>query len=388
MLKARLADGRFFYFDDQRVKLSARLAALSQLTFHEGLGSYQEKQERLVVAARALAEALGLEARLAVCLERALELCKLDLVTNLVRELPELQGYVGSWYAYADGEPPDVVAAIASHYAPRFTDDDIPADTVGCLASVVDKLDNLVGLFALGKRPSGSSDPYVLRRQAQGLIDILIDGLSQYRVNLTALMGQLLSLLEPKLKPGGEPAKKGVRELGEFLVQRLRAKLLERGFGRELVESVLNAGDPLSNLPDLLVRLESLQEMVRSAGGLDLVRAGVRVGNILTADSPTQLDEELLKEEAEIALWEAFKRDVLSAWEDDGSFRPPASKEEYLRLLCLLSKVGPLVDQLFDRVMINDPDPVKRGNRHALLSKLDRYFRSVADFPRLQPLLP
>ncbi len=392
VLRARLADGRFFYFDDQKTGLGQRKEALAQLTFHEGLGSYLEKQERLAAAAAELSAALSLDAKLAVCLERTLELCKLDLVTNLVRELPELQGFVGSWYAGLEGEPPDVVAAIASHYSPRSTEDTIPGDRIGCLAAVIDKLDNLVALFASGKRPTGSSDPYILRRQAQGVIDILADGLPQFPVNVSALMKKLLSLLEPKLaayKRLGDPEtmKRNMEDLREFLLQRLRIKLADRGFRREVVEAVLAARDPLADIPDVVMRCACLEKLIASPGGLDVVRAGVRVGNILTPGSPDEVHPERFEHPSEKDLWQRFNQEVVMVWQKGGEPRVPASEAEYLELLDLLGKVARAVDALFDNVMVNDPDPAKRDNRHALLKQIDRYFRSTADFPRLQPLL-
>ncbi len=394
VLRARLADGRFFYFDDQKTALSDRGEALANLTYHEGLGSYIEKQSRLVAAARALLAEVTLDttAKLSVSLEAVLQLCKLDLVTTLVRELPELQGFVGSWYAACEGQPAAVAAAIASHYSPRSTDDSIPTDTLGRMAAVLDKLDNLVCLFATGKRPSGSSDPYILRRQAQGLIDILMDGLNEYSISITALIEVLLRELKGKLAANkrwadGATAGKGIADLRDFLEQRIKLKLLERGYKRELVDAVLAAGDPLADLPDVIVRANCLEQLTTEAGGVDLIRAGVRIGNILTAESQRQVNPELFEDDAERNLWEAFNQEVVSVWQAGGEFRAPRTQGEYATVLGLLRRVAPLVDRLFDCVMVNDADQSKRNNRHAILKNLDCYFRSVADFPKLQPLL-
>ncbi len=387
VLRARLADGRFFYFDDQKTSLMQRKPALGQLTFHEGLGSYLDKQERLVQAARHMINDLKLEPRVAVCLERTMELCKLDLVTNLVRELPELQGHVGSWYSQVSGEPPDVVTAIASHYSPRSTDDAIPQDTVGKLASVLDKLDNLVSIFALGKRPSGSSDPYALRRQAQGIVDILVDGLD-YAVPVSSLIQQLLQLLEPWLQKDKrrQDASQAQADVRDFLIQRLRSKLLDKGFRREVVDAVLSAKDPLLNVPDVITRAKVLEHLISSQGGLDVVRAGVRVGNILGQDSPQVVRPELFSEAAEKDLWQRFNADVVEKW-GQGKFKQPVSEQDYQSMLALLKPISPLIDKLFDDVMINDPDKAKRDNRHGLLKQIDVYFRCLADFPKLQPVL-
>lgn len=406
VLRARLADGRFFYFDDQKVKLSDHKKDLAQLTFHEGIGSYADKQDRLVDAAKMLAESLSLNAEQKICLERTMELCKLDLVTGLVRELPELQGFVGSWYAAKQNEPPQVSAAIASHYAPRSTDDDIPADTVGKLAAVVDKLDNLTGVFLLGKRPSGSSDPYILRRQAQGLVDILVEGFNepgqQHRINITKLLNWLSAQFYPYLeeravrrtkenqpKPNVQAQlEKELNDLREFLLLRLKTKLTEKGYKREAIEAVLASGDPLADVTDVIERLSCLEEVMGDNSGIAVVRAGVRVGNIISADSPETVNEGLLGEESEKALWQSFNKEVVAVWGNGSGLKKPTNKEEYKQLLSLLSKIAQPIDRLFDEVLVNDPDKSKRDNRHALLKNVDKYFKTVADFPKLQPLLP
>lgn len=389
VIRARLADGRFFYFDDQKTKLTARREDLAKLTFQEGLGSYQDKSERLVGAAKILIDSLQLDARVAVCLERTMELCKLDLVSNLVRELPELQGYVGSWYAETEGEPPDVVTAIASHYSPRSQHDEIPADTVGQFAGLIDKLDNLVGLYALGRRPSGSSDPYALRRQAQGIIDILFDGLKSFSVNVTALVELFLALVQNSLeKKKGFDAKKTVADVKDFLAQRVRTKLLERGYRREVIDAALGAFDPLENIPDLIMRCEALQKQVSSPEGLDVVRAGVRIGKILNETSPGTVDAKLFSIDEEKELWETFQNKVIAGWEKNGHFNQPSTTEEYQRMLELLTPLVKPVDAFFEKVMVNDPDVAKKNNRHGMLRLIYQYFASVADYPKLQPLVP
>ncbi|MBX9877455.1 MAG: glycine--tRNA ligase subunit beta [Candidatus Obscuribacterales bacterium] len=408
VLRARLADGRFFYFDDQKVKLSDHKNDLGQLTFHEGLGSYSDKQQRLVDAAKLLGGEISLNAEQKICLERTMELCKLDLVTSLVRELPELQGFVGSWYALKQSEPPQVAAAIASHYAPRSTDDSIPADVVGRLAAVLDKLDNLTGVFLLGKRATGSSDPYILRRQAQGLIDILVEE-KQYRINTSKLMDWLSTQFYPYIETAKRQKrskknndlievnagdqildtqiKKDVSDLREFLLVRLKTKLTDKGFKREAIEAVLASGDPLSDVTDVIERLSCLEEVMGENGGIAVVRAGVRVGNIISADSPETVNEGLFGEESEKALWQSFNKEVVSVWGNGATLKKPANKDEYRQLMNLLSKIAQPIDRLFDEVLVNDPDKAKRDNRHALLKNVDRYFKTVADFPKLQPLL-
>lgn len=389
VLQARLADGRFFYFDDQKIKLSERKSALAQLAFQQGLGSYLDKVERLSKLSVLVSRSLQLPPRQAICLERTAQLCKLDLVTNLVRELPELQGYVGSWYAEREGEPDDVVKAIASHYSPRSNDDSIPQDAVGKLCSIIDKLDNLVGLFALGKKPSGSSDPYALRRQAQGIVDIIMDGLSEYSIDLTSLIESLLVWFKPflektkaKLSPGNVAS-----DLSEYLSQRIRGKLIDRGFNRDVVEAAIATKDPLLNMNDVLIRSQCLQKLISNADGLTLVRAGVRVGNILERNSSEIFDESLFTEQVEKELFQAFKQHVVANESLFSDLNGALTVEQYSLLIEHLRELVSPINKFFDGVMINDVDQSKRNNRHGLLSRIDRYFKSIADFPKLQPLL-
>ena len=299
-----------------------------------------------------------------------------------------MQGYVGSWYARSEGEPEDVAQAILSHYSPRGGADGIPADRIGQLAAVIDKADHIVGLFALGKKPSGSSDPYALRRSAQGLIDILLDGLVDLPVNLTMLVSSLLMAFEPVIAANGKKfnAEAVSQEVHEFLVQRLRGKLLDSQPCREAVEAVLAAKDPLINLTDLLIRLKAVNHLIDAPGANDLIKVGVRVGNILKADSPDGVNEKLLEGEAEKALWENFKK-IQANWERDGRFIQPHSEAEYLSLLDLQRQIIPVVDKFFEETLVNDQDKAKRDNRHGLLKHIDRYYRALADFTKLQPLI-
>jgi glycyl-tRNA synthetase beta chain len=183
-------------------------------------------------------------------------------------------------------------------------------------------------------------------------------------------------------------AQKGAADLREFILQRLRGNLLEKGVRRETVEAVLCCRDALADVPDVLVRCQVIDELIDSPGGLDLVRAGVRVGNILTPASPEKVDSALFRDKCERDLWESFNSGVVRAWQGDGRFRLPSERDEYRQLLELLRGVAPHVHALFDAVMINDPDERLKDNRHGLLLNLDRYFKAVADFPKLQPLLP
>jgi glycyl-tRNA synthetase beta chain len=411
VLRARLADGKFFFFDDSKAKLEERLPALAKLTYQEGLGSYGDKTDRLSQLATVLTNSEPASSVLAnhekENLVRICELMKLDLVSNLVRELPELQGYVGSWYAKREGEPLEVVEAILSHYSPRTSNDAIPQDRLGQLAAVLDKLDHVVGLFALGKKPTGSSDPYALRRNAQGLIDIVVDGLTELPINITTLIASLLMAFEPLLekshsdkvsKESNGKANVGIKkfnneavaaEVKEFIIQRLKGKLLDCGYGKELVEAVLSARDPLANVGDVMVRMNTVKHMVSAPGATDLMRVGIRIGNILKPDSPDTVQVDLLTEDCEKALWEAFQKNVKANWERSGNadaFTLPTTEAEYQSLLDLLRNLTPYIDTFFKDLLVNDEDQAKRNNRHGILKNIDRYFCALADFTKLQVL--
>lgn len=388
VIKARLADGKFFYFDDQKTKLLDRNSQLENLTFQEGLGSYAKKTERLSKASQYISKSLNLDAKQTQQLERTLRLCKLDLVCNLVRELPELQGYVGAWYAKNDGEEEAVCSAIKDHYAPRFQGDAIPADLLGRLASVVDKVDTLLGLFALGRRPSGSSDPYALRRQAQGIVDILMDGLANYRIDVIELMNLLIADMESLLaKKKDFKKEKAVSDLSDFLMQRVKIKLHDEGIRRETIEAVCFDNRVLRDLPDAVNRCKVLEGLINSDASFTLIRAGVRVCNILSEDATLAVDPSLFENDFEKNLWDMFNSEVKANW-SEAKFQQKLEVADYEQVLRLLSSIASPIDRFFEKVMVNDPDKKKKDNRHAILKNINRYFAHVGNFKSFVPLLP
>jgi glycyl-tRNA synthetase beta chain len=389
VIKARLADGRFFFFDDQKKKLLDRKSDLDELTFQEGLGSFLKKTERLCLAAKHLTSALMLEPKYFVCIERSLMLCKLDLVSNLVRELPELQGHVGAWYAAREGETLEVVEAISSHYKPRHPEDSIPPDTVGRFAAFLDKLDTLVGLFALGRRPSGSSDPYALRRQCYGMIDILMEGLNDYHINVSEMMAFFMDQIRPMLvNKKNFDAAKALTDLSEFLVQRIRTKLLDAGIHREVIEAVCSSGKVLSDIPDAVTRCRALEDLIKADPQLALIRAGVRVGKILSDDDKElKMNPSLFESDAEKDLYNTFVDKVQSKW-PESKFLHALTADDYKELVSLLPTLERPIQAFFDNVLVEDPDKAKRDNRHSLLHAIYKYFSAIGDFRYLKPLLP
>jgi len=377
VLKARLADGKFFYFDDQKIKLTQRVEALKQLTFQRGLGSYFEKSERLAKAVAKIAADIKLDKADSEKLGQIAQTCKLDLVTNLVGELPELQGYVGSWYAREEGLGEEVAVAIAEHYAPRSFDD-VPAPSfLGRITAITDKLDHLVGLFVLGKRPTGSSDPFALRRNAQGLVDTLLEGLERdgktFYINLEDSAKHLLELYADTNAAKKIDQEKLLSDLYDFLTQRLKARLLDQGLNRMIIDSVL-AGSPLKNIADTKHRATVLEKLVQTPEGLGIVRGCVRIANIVDKKNNYQVDQASLSETVEKKLYEALKDKKFS--------------DDYAKNLQILEGLVPHIDAFFDEVMVNDPDDKKRQNRQALLQMIHAGFSNLGDFSKLQPLLP
>ncbi len=336
VLRARFNDARFFWDVDQKKTLAARVPDLEHVTFQAKLGSYLAKTQRTMT----LVGELGGNAAAV----RAVELSKCDLTTELVKEFTELQGVVGGLYARAQGEPEEVARAIYEHYKPVSMEDSIPATATGRLVSLADKLDTLRGCFGIGLAPSGSSDPFALRRAAQGVVKILVEG------NLELPLAQLA---------GGDA------QLEEFFRERIDYYFREvRGYPYDEVRAAMAAG--FDNLPDLQRRLEALH-IVRPTENFEPVAASFkRIKNILRqAGFPEgEVDERLIEAGPERDLYDAVAR---------------VSGEN----LPEIASLRPVVDRYFDKVLVNAPDARIRANRLAFLAQLLRKFSSIADFSEI-----
>ena len=363
VLRARFNDAQFFWDADQKQSLADRVEDLKAVTFQAKLGSYFEKTERNRKIAEALAGALALSDEQTAHARRAAELAKCDLTTELVGEFPELQGVVGGLYAKHQGEPQGVADAIYDHYRPAGAEDRIPRETVGQLVAIADKLDTLGGLFRLGMTPTGSKDPFALRRAAYGIIRILIEG------------GLSLSLPELcRIAGAGENA----AALEEFFVERLRYYLREvRGYRHDEVQAVLSASpeQPL----DVAARVEAIAK-VRPTENFEPLAAGFkRISNILRqaggADqfSGGDVNEALIEEGAEKVLFGEFEKvsPIVASLKDEG---------RYEEALARIASLRPAVDQFFDDVMVMAEDETVRNNRLAFLARLRAEFSTIADF--------
>jgi glycyl-tRNA synthetase beta chain len=357
VLRARFNDGRFFWKVDQQRKLADRLDDLKKVTFQAKLQqpTYWDKTERVVALTRRLVEMLGLEAdREAIV--RAGQLSKTDLTTDMVKEFTELQGVVGGLYARAQGEPEAVATAIYDHYKPVSMEDSIPRTVEGQVVAVADKLDTLIACFGIGLIPSGSKDPFALRRAAQGMVKILFEG--QLPLNLSALVS-------------------GNAELQSFLDDRIGNYLREiKRYEYDEVNAAMSV--PAPNLADLELRVAALHRVRATPDFEPLAASFKRIKNILKQAQVTVTgppDESLLEAGPEKALFDAFAR-----VREQLKMHPT-----YEAKLEAIASLRPDVDLFFDKILVNDPDEKVRQNRLALLSSLLTEFSNIADFSEIVP---
>jgi glycyl-tRNA synthetase beta chain len=370
VVRPRLADAAFFWQQDRARPLAARRPALDEVTFQAELGSQGARSERLAALASTIAARIGADAAAA---ERAAQLAKCDLLTAMVREFPELQGIVGYYYALADGEPAAVAEAIREHYLPRSAGDALPASRLGDAVALADKLDVLAGIFALGQKPTGTRDPFGLRRAAIGVMRILLE--HQLELDLVELIAQAVRL-QPL--PGLEQRAALVSaDIYDYVIERLRAHCLERsaesGISTEMFDAVLATRPP--SLLDFAARLQALVGFIARPAGAALASANKRIANILRKSDPAQrraVEATLLREPAEQALYETTRRVRAPVLESIQARAYAAAFEQ-------LAALRPEVDAFFDRVLVNDPDPALRDNRFALLRELAALFGGIAD---------
>ncbi|HET6613761.1 MAG TPA: glycine--tRNA ligase subunit beta [Kofleriaceae bacterium] len=367
VLAARLADAQFFFREDQKQPLAAWAEKLAGVVFQKKLGTIADKVERMVKVAEKLASAAGADAAMCV---RAAKLCKADLVTHMVGEFPELQGVIGRRYAELSGEKAEVASAIEEHYQPRGAGDRLPHSDVGAVVAIADRMDTLVGGFAVGLAPSGSADPYGLRRAALGILAILLD--RSLPVPLSSL-GEWARDSLSKI----DVTDAHMEAVREFISARLRGVLIEgNDLPADCVDAALAAG--ADDVPDVRARAEALADLRKQPDFEPLAIAFKRVANILKGEAPATEGPypDRFVEAGETALWNAFtaieaKVDALLDARDYGA------------ALAKLAELRAPVDQFFDAVLVMDKDEKVRENRLALLSRINRTFTRIADFRQL-----
>ncbi|MGC1520880.1 MAG: glycine--tRNA ligase subunit beta [Steroidobacteraceae bacterium] len=365
VVRPRLSDAAFFWEQDRRLSLEAHAAALSGVTFQTRLGSYADKTRRI----EALAQSIGGRIDAGPWVARAARLAKADLMTAMVGEFPELQGVMGRYYAEAEGEPEELARALEEHYRPRYAGDVLPSTKTGQAVGLADKIDTLVGIFAIELRPTGAKDPFGLRRAALGVLRILLEG----RLDLDVL--ELLAesaAAQPVLKAGVAD------EVYDFLFERLRGLLSEQpGTTVEMLDAVF-ANRPHSPL-DALTRLQALKEFLSMPEAGVLAAINKRIANILkkaTFGTEVTVDAAALTEPAERQLHRTLS-DIRAPVEE------AAAERRYAQSLSALVALRAPVDEFFERVMVMDEDIGRRNNRLALLRDVQRLLGGVADLSRL-----
>lgn len=369
VLRARLSDAEFFFNEDRATKLEDRLEKLKTVSFQEGLGNMYDKSERLVKMAEMLRFAINTPVDEEE-LRRCALLCKTDLVTGMVIEFTELQGVMGREYALLDGEKPEVATGIFEHYMPRFAGDALPATTIGRIVGIGDKLDNICATFSRGLAPTGSQDPYALRRQALGVINILLD--ANYHISLAKIIAGTLYLLD--IKP--EETGKLVPQIMEFFKQRLRNLLIDQGIRYDVIDAVF-ADKRNDDMVDLAVRCKALATYVEAGNAEPLVQVSVRVSNLCKKiEKEVAISGALFKDESENKLHEvvaAVSKEII----------PEIVLYDYAAVLKAGEKVIEPVNTFFDNVMVMDEDENVKNNRLAMLEEVRGIVNAVGDLSLL-----
>jgi len=367
VLRARLDDAVFFFDLDRKKSLAEHREALKTVAFQQGLGNMYDKSERLAKAAATLHAALGAQSDVEDLKKSAL-LCKADLVTGMVTEFTELQGAMGKEYALLDGEKPAVATAIYEHYLPRFAGDELPKSENGRILAIVDKIDNIVATFSRGLAPTGSLDPYALRRQALGILNIILDG--KLHIAMFKTIESAISLL------GLEKNDKLVADVFDFIKVRFKNMLSEMGMRYDVVDAVLGL-KALDDIYDIYLRIQALNVYVQTAEAPELVMAATRVSNISgKAQGELTVDPALFKAQEE--------KDLLAVMEQAATTANPlADGHNYEAYMKSLAPIVPVVNKFFDGVMVMDKDEAVKNNRLALIQKAQKLFNGVGNLALL-----
>lgn len=364
VLKARLEDAQFFFNEDRKKSLAAHRDKLKTVVFQEGLGSVYEKTERLVKLVEKIAEMFDVDATNSI---RAAQLSKADLVTGMVTEFTELQGIMGREYAKLDGEAAEVCAAIDEHYMPRFAGDAQPKTTAGKILSLADKIDNIVATFSRGLIPTGSQDPFALRRQALGIVNLLTT--ARKSISISAIVELAMDLLQITDEVGREKIQ---REVADFM--RLRVKnVLGSSTRYDVIDAVI---DDVDDVFAVTLKAAAVEQFLATPDSTKIIQSFVRVGNLAKKAESTELNAELFTLDAEKVLYQAFAAIKVVAGE-------LIDKKDFLGSIDALKKLSTPIDSFFDSVMVMDEDLTVRKNRLALLKSIDDLLAKIADFGKI-----
>lgn len=366
VLHARFSDALFFFQQDKKRRLESQQASLASVLFEKQLGSLLDKTQRITEIASQLSPALSADKALVM---RAAELCKCDLMTLMVGEFPELQGTMGRYYADNDGEAPEVASALEDYYKPRFSGDEISNNPVALCVAIADRIDTIVGIIGINKLPTGDKDPFALRRQALGILRMLLE--KEIKLDISTLIDLSIHQFGDKLKNDHT----ALQALA-FIEERLKQLLLQQNYPVDVVNAVLRLG--LSNPVDVLNRIKALSHFTSHAAYSSLIAANKRVANLLKKEplKHAPIDEKLLLEPAEKSLYAAVS--VLAP-----KIEADIKSQAFDKILSALAELKTPVDTFFDDVMVNVDDEALKNNRVQLLKTLRALFLHVADFSEL-----
>lgn len=368
VLKARLADAQFFYEEDKKIKLIDRLDKLKTIVFQEGLGTLHDKTNRIKALAVAIAGAIGVADNLQPIIERSATLAKTDLVTGMVCEFTELQGTMGREYALLNGEESEVAQAIFEHYLPRFAGDILPTSSVGQVVGIADKLDNIVATFSRGLVPTGSQDPYALRRQALGIVNILIDG--KHHVSLRDMLLTTMKLL----KIDESKQEKLQTEIQDFFRLRIKNVLVDEKIRYDLIDAVMAVGT--DDIYDTWLRAKAMETGATGANMQRTVQAFTRISNLIKHATTEVIDEKLFALPVERSLYQEY----LGAHQ---VINQMMAAKNYPGVLEAMVHMAQPIELFFGEVMVMAEDIEIRNNRLALLKAITSLTRSIADLSKI-----
>jgi glycyl-tRNA synthetase beta chain len=379
VIRARLSDAKFFYETDLKTKLEARLPKFDQIVFHEKLGTQAERITRIERLVAEIAPLVGADVEKA---KRAAHLAKADLLTEVVGEFPELQGLMGKYYALAQGEDASVASASEEHYKPQGPADRVPTDPVSVAVALADKLDTLVGFWAIDEKPTGSKDPYALRRAALGVIRLILE--NEIRLELFKTITTFVVVLfeDDAIKSAESPIVIAPSLLA-FFADRLKVQLREQGARHDLVDAVFSLGGQ----DDLLLvvhRVEALGKFLDTDDGKNLLAGTKRASNILSIEE--KKDKRTFDGAPDAGLYNLPEEKALASAIDQVKSEAGAAvaKEDFATAMSAMAKLRPAVDAFFDKVKVNDDEPKVRENRLKLLNEIRAATRAVADFSKIE----
>ena len=380
VLKARLEDARFFYQEDQKATstnikpLDNNLEKLKNVVYQEELGSMFNKVGRLIALVEKIGNKIQLSNDLIEIIKRSAQLCKSDLVTDMVKEFPELQGIMGKEYAILQGEDKQVAKSIFEHYLPRFSDDDLPKTISGKILSVADKIDNITACFVNNNIPDGSQDPYALRRQALGIINILIFNNMDFSLDEIINLDIELLVKENNILVNNINKNELIDKIKDFVFQRFRYLLLERGYNYDVIDAVLVKYPP--TLIDALLRIKVIQNIYNFTKFNKIITAASRTFNLSKDAQTNKINCAIFQEKEENILYENYLK-------ISNKIQEAVSKQKYDKIFDYLELMTEPINSFFDRVLVMDKDELIRNNRLALLKNITDMYYIVADLSKI-----